>query len=96
MDRLIDSVHLMERASRPRIRPIAVVATIAGVLLFIYTLQAAGPREILRQLRQIGAGAVVVLALSAIRMALRAKAWSLCVEDQIVTPKSFFRRTTRR
>ena len=66
---------------RPRVRPIAVVATIAGVVLFIYTLQAAGPREILRQLRQIGAGALVVLVLSAIRMAVRAKAWSLCVED---------------
>jgi Lysylphosphatidylglycerol synthase TM region len=67
--------------SRPRIHPIAVVATIAGVLLFIYTLQASGPREILRQLRQIGFGFLVVLALSAIRMAVRAKAWSLCVED---------------
>lgn len=67
--------------SRARIRPIAVVATVAGVLLFIYTLQASGPREILRQLRQIGAGFIVVLALSAIRMAVRAKAWSLCVED---------------
>ena len=67
--------------SRPRIRPLAVVATIAGVLLFIYTLQASGPREILRQLRQIGFGFLVVLALSAIRMAVRAKAWSLCVED---------------
>ena len=67
--------------SRPRINPIAVVATIAGVLLFIYTLQAYGPREILGQLRQIGLGFLVVLALSAIRMAVRAKAWSLCVED---------------
>jgi hypothetical protein len=67
--------------SRPRIHPIAVIATIAGVLLFIYTLQASGPREILRQLRQIGFGFLVVLALSAIRMAVRAKAWSLCVED---------------
>ena len=67
--------------SRARIRPIAVVAAIAGVLLFIYTLQASGPREILRQLRQIGVGFIVVLALSAIRMAVRAKAWSLCVED---------------
>lgn len=66
---------------RPRIHAIAVVATIAGVLLFIYTLQASGPREILRQLRQIGFGFLVVLALSAIRMAVRAKAWSLCVED---------------
>jgi hypothetical protein len=72
----------MERPYRPRIRPIAVVATIAGVLLFIYTLQAAGPREILRQLRHIGAGVLVVLLLSAIRMAVRAKAWSLCVEDE--------------
>ena len=51
------------------------------MLLFIYTLQASGPREILRQLRQIGFGFLVVLALSAIRMAVRAKAWSLCVED---------------
>ena len=44
------------------IRPLAVIGTIAGVLLFIYTLQAAGPREILRQLRQIGPGFLVVLA----------------------------------
>jgi hypothetical protein len=70
-----------ETRPKPRIRPIAVVATIAGVLLFIYTLQASGPGEVLRQLRQIGAGFIVVLALSAIRMAVRAKAWSLCVED---------------
>jgi hypothetical protein len=66
---------------RPRIQPIAVVATIAGIVLFIYTLQASGPHEILRQLRQIGLGFLVVLALSAIRMAVRARAWSLCVED---------------
>jgi len=70
-----------ETRPRPRIRPIAVIATIAGVLLFIYTLQASGPAEVLRQLRQIGAGFIVVLALSAIRMAVRARAWSLCVED---------------
>jgi hypothetical protein len=66
---------------RPRIRPIAVIGTVAGVVLFIYTLQAAGPREILRQLREIGFGFIIVLALSTIRMAVRAKAWSLCVED---------------
>jgi len=65
----------------PKIRPLAVVGTVAGVLLFIYTLQASGPREILRQLGQIGSGFIVVLALSAFRMAVRARAWSLCVED---------------
>ena len=56
------------------------IATVAGVLLFIYTLQTAGPTEILRQLRQVGFGFAGVLALSAVRMAVRAKAWSLCVE----------------
>jgi len=65
----------------PRVRPLALVGAVAGVLLFIYALQAAGPREVLRQLGQIGYGFVAVLVLSAIRMALRAKAWSLCVED---------------
>ena len=65
---------------RPRIRPLAVLATVAGVLLFIYTLQTAGLAEILRQLRQVGFGFAGVLALSAVRMAVRAKAWSLCVE----------------
>ena len=70
----------MPDPERPRIRPLAVIGTVAGVLLFIYTLQAEGPREILGQLRQIGYGFIVVLALSAFRMAVRAKAWSLCVE----------------
>ena len=70
-----------EAQRRPRVRPLAVIATVAGVLLFIYTLQTAGPREIARQLRQVGIGFLVVLVLSAIRMAVRAKAWSLCVEE---------------
>ena len=81
---------------RPRIHAIAVVATIAGVLLFIYTLQASGPREILRQLRQVGFGFLVVLALSAIRMAVRAKAWSLCVEDTEDSLSQAFKRTLPR
>ena len=71
----------MPAGSRPKVRPLAIVGTVAGVLLFIYTLQAAGPREIFRQLGQIGVGFTVVLVLSALRMAIRAKAWSLCVED---------------
>ena len=66
---------------KPSVRPIAAFGAVAGILLFIYALQSAGPPEILRQLRQVGFGFVVVLALSAVRMGVRAKAWSLCVED---------------
>lgn len=76
----------MQEASSPEqpranIRPLAVVGTVAGVLLFIYTLQSAGPAQIFQQLRQVGFGFLVVLALSAVRMAVRAKAWSLCIEQ---------------
>ena len=76
---------------KPRISPLAVVSAVAGVLLFIYALQAAGPREILRQLRHIGFGFFVVLALSAIRLGARAKAWSLCVDDneRFTFPEAF-------
>jgi uncharacterized membrane protein YbhN (UPF0104 family) len=65
----------------PRHRALAVVGTVVGVMLFIYTLQTAGTTEILRQLRQVGLGFLVVLLLSAMRMAVRAKAWSLCIEE---------------
>lgn len=64
-----------------RIRPLAALGAVVGVLLFIYALQSAGPREILRQLRDVGFGFLLVLALSAARMALRSKAWTLCVDD---------------
>lgn len=64
-----------------RIRPIAFIGAVAGVLLFIYAVQSNGPHEILRQLRQIGFGFIVVLMLSAVRLAVRAKAWSLCIES---------------
>ena len=76
-----DTGRSVEAQQRPKVRPLAVIGTVAGVLLFIYTLQIAGPREIARQLRLVGFGFVVVLALSAIRMAVRAKAWSLCIEE---------------
>ena len=67
--------------AKPAVKPLAVIGTAAGILLFIYTLQTAGLPEITRQLRQIGLGFLVVLALSGVRMMVRAKAWSLCVEE---------------
>ena len=76
----MNEAHI-DRRPRPRISPLAIIGTIAGVVLFIYTLQAAGPREILIGIQRIGLGFLLVLMLSGIRMAVRAKAWSLCVED---------------
>ena len=52
-----------------------------GALLFAYTLYTAGPAEIFGGIRRIGLGFVAVLLLSGFRMAVRAKAWSMCVEQ---------------
>jgi hypothetical protein len=54
---------------------------VLGVLLFAYTLYTAGPTQILDGIRRIGLGFALVLLLSGFRMAVRAKAWSLCVEQ---------------
>jgi hypothetical protein len=62
--------------------PIAIAGALAGALLFVYALYVEGAAEIVGRLRGIGAGFVVVLALSAFRMAVRAKAWSLCVDPE--------------
>lgn len=52
-----------------------------GALLFAYTLYTAGPSQIFDGIRRIGLGFGLVLLLSGFRMAVRAKAWSLCVEQ---------------
>ena len=54
---------------------------VLGVLLFAYTLYTAGPTQILDGIRRIRLGFALVLLLSGFRMAVRAKAWSLCVEQ---------------
>lgn len=66
---------LMQKA-----RPLAIIGAFVGGLLFAYTLHAAGPALVLRQIRHIGAGFAVVLSLSGLRMLVRAQAWALCVE----------------
>lgn len=53
-----------------------------GGMLFAYTLYTAGPAAIFDGIRRIGFGFALVLLLSGFRMAVRAKAWSLCVEER--------------
>jgi hypothetical protein len=64
----------------PKARAIAIASAFAGGLLFAYTLHAAGLATVIGQIRRIGAGFIVVLLLSGIRMAVRSQAWALCVE----------------
>jgi hypothetical protein len=76
---------MTESSSPQRARagsPLLIAAgALLGALLFAYTLYTAGPAEIFGGIRRIGFGFVAVLLLSGFRMAVRAKAWSMCVEQ---------------
>lgn len=60
---------------------LAIAGATAGGLLFVLMLHSAGPSEVFAQIRRIGLGFVLVLLLSGIRMAVRSRAWMLCVDD---------------
>ncbi len=74
----------MTNTGRMRTSSPALIAfgALLGVMLFAYTLASAGPARIFEGIQGIGLGFAVVLVLSGFRMAVRAKAWSLCAEQQ--------------
>jgi hypothetical protein len=51
-----------------------------GLLLFVYFVNRAGVGEILSNIQRLGAGFVLILAVSSIRYIVRALAWTRCVE----------------
>jgi hypothetical protein len=51
-----------------------------GLLLFVYFVKRAGIAEVIEGTRRVGAGFLVILALSGIRFVVRTLAWMKCVE----------------
>jgi hypothetical protein len=61
-----------------RISPSSVVVAIVGLTLLVVSVRQAGWSNILQSFRSIGPWLVAVVALGALRMAFRARAWSVC------------------
>ena len=57
---------------------IAIVAS--GLLLLVWLIARADPRQIWAALRQVGWGFVIILAIAGARFAVRALAWMRCLE----------------
>jgi hypothetical protein len=57
-----------------------------GLLLFVYFVNRAGVGEILSNIQRLGAGFVLILAVSSIRYIVRALAWTRCVEPPYRLP----------
>jgi hypothetical protein len=62
------------------------VAAVLGLALFAWFVQRIGPAEIWEGLRDVGWGLVVIVAVAGLRFALRAVAWTTCLEAPHVMP----------
>lgn len=64
-----------------RLAPTGLLFAAVGLLLFIYFVRKAGIGDILADIRQLGAGFLIILLLSGLRFLARAYAWTLCFES---------------
>ena len=63
-----------------RFAPLGIIFGLFGLLLFAYFVSRAGVGEILSNIQRLGAGFILILAVSSTRYIVRALAWTRCVE----------------
>jgi hypothetical protein len=66
--------------SRKGFTPFGIILAAAGVALFAYFVKKAGIGQIADGIRRLGAGFLLIIAISAVRQIARSLAWSLCIE----------------
>src|ERR1044072_9679216 len=72
---------LSEKQTRSsRFAQLGVVFGLLGLLLFGYFVRRAGVGEIVGGIQRLGAGFLLILAVSSVRYIVRALAWTLCIE----------------
>src|SRR5437588_9014214 len=65
---------------RKGLTPFGVISLVIGLALFAYFVKKAGVGQIADGIRRLGAGFVLVVAISALRQIARSIAWTLCME----------------
>lgn len=72
---------LTENQSRSRrFAPLGIIFGVLGFALFAYFVSYAGVGEIISNIQRLGAGFILILAVSSIRYMVRALAWTHCIE----------------
>jgi len=72
---------LTENQSRSRrFAPLGIIFGLLGLILFAYFVSRAGVGEIVARIQRLGAGFLLILAVSSIRYIVRAVAWTRCIE----------------
>ena len=67
-------------ASRKGLTPFGIISFVLGLALFGYFVKKAGISQILEGISRLGAGFLLVVAISALRQIARSIAWTLCME----------------
>jgi Lysylphosphatidylglycerol synthase TM region len=67
-------------ANKKRFTPFGIIFTIGGIALFAYFVRQAGVNQIIDGIRRLGAGFLLIIAISGVRHTVRSIAWILCME----------------
>jgi len=70
----------VKRRGKKGLTPFGIIAFLAGIALFAYFVRKAGVGQILEGISRLGAGFVLVIAISSVRQIVRSIAWTLCME----------------
>lgn len=64
-----------------KLAPLGILFALLGLLLFAYFVRKAGLSEIVAGIKRLGAGFLLILAISSVRHIVRALAWTKCFEE---------------
>src|SRR5689334_8562737 len=69
-----------------RVSVSGLLTALAGLALLVYVVKSVGVAEIAADVRQVGWGLLLVIAIGGLRFLLRAVAWRLCLEQPSALP----------
>ncbi len=75
-----NDVLTQNQSGSRRFAPLGIIFGLLGLLLFAYFVSRAGVGEILSNIQRLGAGFILILAVSSLRYMVRALAWTRCIE----------------
>jgi hypothetical protein len=75
-----EDVLIHNQSRSRRFAPLGIIFGLLGLILFTYFVSRAGVGEIVRRIQRLGAGFILILAVSSIRYIVRALAWTRCIE----------------
>jgi glycosyltransferase 2 family protein len=77
----LENQSKQRKSQQRKLAPLGIIFAVFGLLLFAYFVRRAGVAEITAGIKRLGAGFVLILAISSIRHIVRSLAWTKCFEE---------------